>query len=131
MELRRPYTSVPRVRSRTALTTMVIGWFSAKTRSQSGIVSVGTNALLTKVSGKTAAKTMPCSASGVRTRAPAATPTHEKAKPKSSISPIAAALPTIPPSGRKPTSMPTTHMIAIASMARSRSVSVRPVSTED
>ena len=48
------------------------GWFSANGWSHSGSVSTGTKALLTKVSGKTTAKMIPCNASGVRTAAPAA-----------------------------------------------------------
>ena len=119
------------VRLRTASVTSVIGWRFANHSSQSGMLFVSTNALLTKVSGNTTAKMMPCRASGVRTSEPAATPSQDRANPKSSITPTAAMLATMPPSGRNPTSRPTTHMIAIASVARSRSVIVRPVRTED
>jgi hypothetical protein len=54
---------------RTALTINETGWCSAKARSQSGILRVGTNALLAKVSGKSQMKPADWAASTVRTRA--------------------------------------------------------------
>src|SRR5665213_4468638 len=48
--------TLPRVRSRTALMTVVTGWWLAKARNQLGMVEVGTNALEAKVSGKITGK---------------------------------------------------------------------------
>ena len=57
--------SWPSIQARTVLITSVSGWFSVKTSSQRGIVSVGTKALLAKVSGKTKTKIAPVAASKV------------------------------------------------------------------
>ena len=78
------------MRPRVALTICVTGWCSAKARNQVGILSVGTNALLAKVNGKSQTKPADCAASTVLTDKPTVAEIQEKAKLVSNSSPTAA-----------------------------------------
>jgi predicted kinase len=72
----------PRTRPRIASTIRVTGWLSAKTRSQSGIVSVGTNAEEAKTSGKIHTNPAACAASAPLTDRPMLANTHDKREPE-------------------------------------------------
>lgn len=61
---------VPTSQERKASMTWVRGWFSAKARRAGGIVSDGTNALLTNVSGNMTIKPVHCAASMLLTSRP-------------------------------------------------------------
>ena len=62
---------------RTALTISETGWCSAKTRSQSGIVFVGTKADDAKTSGARTGNAAAWADSGSRTQSPTVAKTHE------------------------------------------------------
>ena len=78
---------VPTSQARIASMTCVTGWFSAKNLSTSGIVSVGTKALLTKVSGKMTKKPVHCAASMLLTSRPMIADIQEIASEKRIASP--------------------------------------------
>ena len=78
---------VPTSQARVASMTCVRGWFSAKNRSTSGMVSVGTKALLTKVSEKMIIKPVHCAASMLFTSRPMIADIQEMASEKRIASP--------------------------------------------
>src|SRR5215471_738950 len=69
-----------RMSPRVASTICVTGWWSAKVRSQVGMPSVGTNALLANVKGKSQTKPADCAASTLWTDKPIVAEIQEKAK---------------------------------------------------
>src|SRR5437016_14212435 len=95
------------------------------------MLSVGTNALLAKVNGKSQMKPADCAASTLFTNNPIVAEIHEKAKLVSKSSPTAATQERTLPSGRKPTSRPTIHITNTTKVLRTRSEMVRPVRTAE
>ncbi len=83
----------------------VIGWFSAIACIHPGIVSIGTYALDTKVSGKTM-RARPCAACADPANMPSAMKSHSNANPNTMHNPNAASASESDPWIRKPTAKP-------------------------
>src|SRR5690348_15939382 len=79
-----------RISPRVASTICVTGWCSAKVRSQVGMLSTGTNALLANVKGKSQMNPADCAASTLLTDKPMVAEIQEKAKLVSKSNPTAA-----------------------------------------
>src|SRR5438270_12754520 len=75
------HTGPPWVRARMALMTWLIGLFRAKACSQSGIVEMGTNAELAKMSGNTQMNPAAWADSGSRTLMPMHAEIQQKLNP--------------------------------------------------
>ncbi len=94
---------VPTSQPRIASMTCVSGWFSAKSRSASGMVSVGTKAPLTNVNGKMTIKPVHCAASMLLTSRPMIADIQEIAREKRIASPNTKTQSVGPETGWKPT----------------------------
>jgi len=121
----------PRQSARRASTVTVIGLASAKGCSQPGMVVVGTNVELVKISGT--APRMPArpAASGSRTSSPIRAFTQDRARPRVSARPIAASAAAGPAWNRNPTAWPTTITRSRTSRLRTASARARPASAAE
>src|SRR5918995_6065203 len=113
-----PTLAVPTMSRRSAVTWWLTGLPSTKARSQPGIVSGSTNALLANVRGETRSRLMLETALGVRTMSASAVQIQARLNENTSRSATAARTPAGPPSGRKPMARPMAMTIAAAMVLR-------------
>src|ERR687897_2442740 len=109
-----PAVAVPCIRPRTAVARWVIGLESTIASSHEGMVRGSTKMLLAKVRGKSAIMLTPITELGVLKTSPSAVQIHDRLNENTRRSATESSTPTTPPSGRKPSTRPSTITIVDA-----------------